>query len=511
MSNAIEQKRRIEQKLLDKARDTEYRRRLGQFATPFEMAQEIAAYSVSLLNSQQIRFLEPAVGTGAFYSAVLALEGRPEITEALGFEIDDEVVHAARRIWDNGIKIINADFTRETPDSKQINLLISNPPYVRHHYLATDEKMRMQRIIESTLGIHVSGLSGLYCYFMLLAHKWLDANAVSAWLVPSEFMDVNYGAAVKRYLLDKVRLVRIHRYDPAKLMFDDALVSSAVVWFVNEPTAEDYPVEFTFGGTIENPDQHKTLQRSLLSVERKWTRFPEHDTRQLISSQPKIKDVFEVKRGIATGDNSFFILDKNKVDALGLKHDYLTPIIPSPRHLDVTELFADESGNPKIESPLYLIDCNLPEHLIKTLYPELFDYLQSGIGSVSNRYLCKAKRCWYQQEQRKPAPILCTYMGRGAKGGAAPFRFILNHSRAIATNSYLMLYPKEAYRLTLATNPSILKNIWTGLNNLPAEHLVSEGRVYGGGLKKIEPKELGEVVCTGSFEPLSLELDFAAG
>lgn len=49
--------------------------------------------------------------------------------------------------------------------------------------------------------------------------------------MPSEFMDVNYGASVKRYLLDKVTLLHIHRFDPKEVQFGDALVSSAVVWF----------------------------------------------------------------------------------------------------------------------------------------------------------------------------------------------------------------------------------------------------------------------------------------
>jgi hypothetical protein len=42
-------------------------------------------------------------------------------------------------------------------------------------------------------------------------------------LIPSEFMDVNYGAAVKRYLLNKVTLLHIHRFDPHDVQFGDAL------------------------------------------------------------------------------------------------------------------------------------------------------------------------------------------------------------------------------------------------------------------------------------------------
>jgi hypothetical protein len=314
---------------------------------------------------------------------------------------------------------------------------------------------------------------------------------------------------VKEYLLDKVHLLRIHRYDPASSMFDDALVSSAVVWFSNEKVPEDYPVEFTYGGTVEEPALAKTVWRTELRKERKWTRFPEHEVRQQGLRQTKIKDAFIVKRGIATGDNSFFILDKKRIEAFGLRRDYLVPILPSPRHLDATEIFANECGDPIVENPLYLINCDLPERQIETMYPELLDYLKTGNDTVANRYLCKTKKHWYQQEQRESAPILCTYMGRGNRIDRAPFRFILNHSRAIATNSYLMLYPRDEYKTALQRNPQLLKGLWQTLNDLPSDFLTTEGRVYGGGLKKIEPKELGEVVCSSDLTQAQTTMNLA--
>lgn len=99
------------------------------------------------------------------------------------------------------------------------------------------------------------------------------------------------------------------------------------------------------------------------------------------------------------------------------------------------------------------------------------------------------------RESRSPAPILCTYMGRSSKSNGNPFHFILNHSDAIASNSYLMLYPKPSVEEALSSKPIIINDIWEYLNSLSSDSLENEGRIYGGGLKKIEPKELGEVKC----------------
>lgn len=59
-------------------------------------------------------------------------------------------------------------------------------------------------------------------------------GGIAEWLIPSEFMDVNFGTAIKQYLLSDVTLLHIHRYDPEKVQFDDALVTSSVIWFQNK-------------------------------------------------------------------------------------------------------------------------------------------------------------------------------------------------------------------------------------------------------------------------------------
>ena len=66
------------------------------------------------------------------------------------------------------------------------------------------------------IGVEVNGLAGLYVYFLLLATAWMEDGGIAAWLIPSEFMDVNYGAALKGFLADRVTLIRAHRFDPRR-------------------------------------------------------------------------------------------------------------------------------------------------------------------------------------------------------------------------------------------------------------------------------------------------------
>jgi adenine-specific DNA-methyltransferase len=69
----------------------------------------------------------------------------------------------------------------------------------------------------------------------------------------------------------------------------------------------------------------------------------------------------------------------------------------------------------------------------------------------------------------------------------------LNNSNAIAANVYLMLYPKPILADALLRQPSLKRDLWLNLNNISDEALISGGRVYGGGLHKLEPKELGNM------------------
>ena len=277
------------------------------------------------------------------------------------------------------------------------------------------------------------------------------------------------------------------------MQFKDALVSSAVVWFKNSKAPEDHAAEFTFAGTLSTPKIQKMIPSGVLRKEPKWTRFPVAAERE-ISSKSTLGDFFIVKRGLATGDNSFFILSKEQIEALKLPKEVFSPVLPSPRFLKVDKIYADHQGNPVLKPQLFLLDCRLPPDIIKIRYPSLWDYLETGRDKgVSERYLCRNRTLWYVQEDRPPSMFVCTYMGRGANDRNMPFRFILNYSKATVTNTYLMLYPRTAVTDALENYPTLTERIWSALNSIEPDVLREEGRIYGGGLHKIEPRELSNV------------------
>jgi adenine-specific DNA-methyltransferase len=139
-----EQGRLSLQTRLDATKSQDERNRLGQFATPTSLARDILRFGVALLGEKKpIRFLDPALGTGSFFSALLNTVAESHIEVAKGFELDTHYGEPAREFWrDTRLNLDLLDFTQTASpreEADRFNLVICNPPYVRHHHLMNEK------------------------------------------------------------------------------------------------------------------------------------------------------------------------------------------------------------------------------------------------------------------------------------------------------------------------------------------------------------------------------------
>ncbi|HEY1351837.1 MAG TPA: N-6 DNA methylase [Ktedonobacteraceae bacterium] len=528
---------------LERSKQRRERNKAGQFATPATLAMDIVTSTRAWLEPEtRLAFLDPAVGRGAFLSAFSRCFPHSQVHRAVGYEIDPSYACVAASLWEDiAVHIHVADFTRARPpqqDSEKFNLLICNPPYVRHQHPSKEEKRRLCIASARACGINASERCGLYCYFLWIAHDWLADDGLACWLVPGECMSVHYGQQVRDYLLNQVTLLRIHCFAPADVQFADSLVTSSVIWFKKSPPSPEHCVAFSSGGTLDAPGQVRTIARENLCQAKKWQALTMAAGAHVFiphaggggergGSQPlgrergtpglrpdmarcgyRLADLFEIKRGVATGSNGFFVLGPEQIAQYQLPAEFLFPLLPRARDLSGDEIQADTDGNPIVAKRVFLLACGLAEDVIKARYPSLWRYLQLGRArGIDRMYLCSHRRPWYLQEKRLAPLFVCSYMGRQRSASSSPFCFLLNHSRALATNSYHLLSPRTGLLEALRSDPGVLGELWERLKSLSVEDLLREGRTYGGGLHKMEPGELANVLLRDLPEVLRAALE----
>lgn len=461
---------------LQEAYDAEHpqleRNMKGQFATPYDLAVAISRDALGRVDAPQ-RMLEPSCGTGAFISSALAIA--PDL-EICGIEKDEAVCRIAHNLWESkNVRIENADFFKVAEGLRSFDVLVTNPPYSRHHHLPADEKTYYATVSEDMSGRRLSQLAGLHAYFILAGTECLRPDGIASWLIPSELFSVNYGHTIREYVTSDVTVERIHFFANDDLQFADALVSSCVLVLRKRPASESDEVEITLGD-FERPFEHARATIAQLRTMTKWQHFFGRPKSQVNGC---IGDYFKTKRGLSTGAESFYTAPRSRWHELGIDDCWLIPVLPGPRSMHADVIDADETGWPLDFDRAVL---SIPATLLEDELPQAIrNYLATCPDKIRNSYTARHRKVWYAVERREPPPIVCTYMSRS---DVHPFRFIRNRSNAVVTTTYLCLYPKSPM------TEQELDEACRQLNAIDAEVLISSGREYGGGLRKLEPKEL---------------------
>jgi adenine-specific DNA-methyltransferase len=457
----------------------------GQYATDFHLARLIVKEAIKaggFSSRRGLRFFEPSIGSGSFFSALIKESKNVPILSATGVEINPKLASFASSNWKAyGLDVIQSDIF-DFIENHQVmsNLIVTNPPYSRHHHIEKSQKIALQELVEEMTGIRLSGLSGLHCYIMAIAHIFLESEGVSAWLVPQEILDVGYSKNLKKILFSQHDIFRIHYFGSNNSKFADASVTSIVVFMrkKSKPCQSLQTIQFTVG-EINDPEQVNSVEMEMKDCDKRWSKFfsSDSDTVQEGSSIA-LSEIISVRRGIATGKNAFFINPLEYWKSIGISNEHLIPIMPPPRRYK--QNLVDQK---MISEPTF------PYLLSVKVEPEKFgvklsEYIDRGIEEkVNEGYLCSKRPMWYMQEVRTAPDFFLTYIGRHKSTGERMFRFIRNETEAICSNNYLMIYKRKESDLTTDDLSRIL-------NSIPDDELTRCARAYGDGMYKLEPSEV---------------------
>jgi adenine-specific DNA-methyltransferase len=504
--DVLERRRLRLQAKLDANKTHAERNRKGQFATPTDLAREILRTTVAKLpNDEPIRFLDPAFGTGSFWSALLTTIPDNRVVSAIGYEIDEDYAEPVQTLWSKTkLDYRVGNFAKIKPPTRpdlKCNLLVCNPPYVRSTRISKDkfrmgqqdDKAHFWQTTGSTAGFELGRNAGMYCHFMWLAHKWMAPGGVAAWLIPSEFMATRYGNAVRTYLLQKVTLLDMYRFDAWDTQFEDANITSVVLWLKNAIPASDHPVRFGYGGTLDNPTRSMEVLPKDLRLEENWTRFPLSAIRAKSARVETLQNFFTINHGYNFRHMRHLLLSLDQVKRLGLPREFFRPVLPKPKFIPSDIIESNKRGTPLLARQPFLFMSSMSEDHIKLSHPKLFAYLEmvKQLDGIGNDLDFQGKP-WYAQIKipQRPTRIICTHFGRLDPRKGRPPRFLLNRSAAIITYPYLELHPVSDLQTALEDDPTLIDQVFQLLQTITRDVLLSECHLLGGGLCKVEPFNL---------------------
>ncbi|MDD3535218.1 MAG: N-6 DNA methylase [Candidatus Cloacimonetes bacterium] len=473
-----------------------HRKKFAQVFTPYEIASFMLDW---VLQKEPANMLEPAFGLGAFSRVCIEeYQKTPEIT---GCELDPEIHKIAEELFQpfTNVKIDNADYIFHDWDTKY-DAIVCNPPYLKFHDY--DNKQVLGEI-ERRTGYKFGLSSNLYTMFIIKAIYQLSNGGRASFIVPTEFLNSNYGVAIKRFLLDTKVLRYIFVVDYNALAFSKVLTTSSILLLQNDASAESvFITKITdanqlkdykgFISTAQNTGTKSFHNFRNLNPKDKWSIYYNPANAQKLSRLLPFSQFAQVKRGIATGDNDYFTFSASKALEHNIPQACLLPCISKAIHAPHKIFTASDFEELKRkEKRVFLFDGN------QLCADAVAEYLTLGIAQgVNQKYLTSKRKPWYKLENRPPSDLWIGVFNRNSP------RFILNEAKVRNLTAYHSVY------LNNLDETSRLLFIAYLLSDAAIHLLEKNNREYGNGLKKLEPNDINHslVLDVNSITKNSKEL-----
>ncbi len=453
------------------ARTKDLRRGRGQVLTPKAIFEPMVDWA---LDQKPTRVIDAGCGSGRFAIEVARR------TEAQIIAVDTDplatiLTRAGLAVVrpDMVATVVNADYTQMTlPKHSGRTAFIGNPPYIRHHQLTNTTKA-WGYLASQRFGFRLSGLAGLHVYFFLATAIHAKPRDIGCFVTSSEWLDVNYGDAVRHLLLNGLGGCSVHVIDPTALPFEDTATTAAITCFRIGTRPDIFRMRAVkHAGELRPLGTGKRLTREQLNKTERWS--------PLIRTVPPIPrgyvelgEICRVHRGQVTGSNATWVVPPGT--SAQVPERYMVPTITRARELiDAGQRLRSTDGLRRvIDLPVNLDELDADELAGVEEFLEM-----ARAKGVPNGYVARHRRAWWAVGLRKPAPILATYMAR------RPPAFVRNDVGVYNINIAHGIYPRQPLP------DLVLDGLARALRRSMSLHF---GRTYAGGLVKFEPREMERI------------------
>lgn len=352
-----------------------------------------------------IRILEPSVGDGAFLFPILdrlffssqkfGFSFEVALKNVCSVEIDSEKVISLRKkvdlfLLEKGVNdsihfgsniVLESDFLLS--QLGQFDIVIGNPPYVRHE-LIPDE----QKYIYRKLFFTFRHRSDLYIAFFEKSLSMLKKDGKVVFICADRWMKNKYGEKLRNLIQQSFQVSLIVDVD-SKDVFEEFVDAYPAITLIEKANGTGFMRE-----RLEHVTDLDVIKRSFLnSNEKNLTHSSPFKSNFESKNLFSIEELgFSVGIGVATGADSVFIRNNN--DFSNIENELLMPIIKSKNINEGQINKVDESVlNPFVGTTGELV--NLDD------YPFAKKYLESHKERLSNRHVAKKNPAkWYKTIDR---------------------------------------------------------------------------------------------------------------
>jgi len=445
------------------------RKQNGVYYTPSLLARSLVE---PLIAAPNVSIFDPAYGDGALILAAeqILKEKFQSKRKSRLFGCDlSPLAHRTQHL--EALNFQKCDFFDYHPNRKY-DVVLMNPPYVRHHYLHKDKIERYQNSIRNIFTLKRT--SDLWAYFIVKATTHLSDQGSIAAILPWSFLHADYSVELRKWLMNSFQEIKVLALGAN--LFDDAKERVVLVWMKGYAL----PNQALFLAAATNPTDHvKYHAISSDCFTRDHINVSFSSDALSILGQYKSQYGFadfgnyaKISIGVVTGADSFFIKSKDELKNMGYKVDGTIPIFSSSSQL---------SG--------FLINGNVPNSRLLLITVDnaikFKNYIEYG---ETEQYHLRAhsqrREPWYQVKVGERPDAFFPY-----RVSLIPY-LVLNGDRNIqCTNSIHRIYFNDV-------TPTEKKWIQVSLLSLPGQlSLEVNSRIYGSGVLKIEPRSLKEAIC----------------
>ena len=314
------------------------------------------------------------------------------------------------------------------------DVVIGNPPYVRQESLKD-----IKTILEEKYATYI-GTADLYCYFYELGIRLLKTGGVLGYITSNKWLRINYGKNIRK-MLNEYYIIEIEDHGKVKMFVDAGVDTNIIV--VKKINRQNTQVKIVL--TEEN---NKTFETNQSNFSEDGYLFLDN---RLLKVKDKVDTIgkalgewnVEINRGVLTGLNDAFIIDKERYNELVEKDRKNKEIlVPLLRGQDIRRYEINYKD-------LYLInthngykfnDEKIPEIKIND-YPSIKEYLNEFEPALSKRgdkgkTPYNLRNCAYLEEFNKEK-IVYGQISKIPKFSYDLSKFILNDTAFIITGEKL--------------------------------------------------------------------------